>query len=77
MAFWCKSEHTITTDNSLADQLVASTMKDSEWGWNGWMTCLSKTEWKQKGLQVGCAASWHHSVSKVYTEQKFQGCPCQ
>ena len=27
-------------------------------------------------LQVGCAASRHHLVSEVYTEQKFQGFPC-
>ena len=47
----------------MADQLVASTLKCLEllvldmWGWNRWMTCMSKTEWQHKRI-----ASWMCSI---------------
>ena len=37
--------------------------------------CMRQND-NTRQLQVGCAASRHHSVSEVNTEQKFQGCLC-
>ena len=68
MTIRCKNEHTII--GQIVKKL-STTLKTQKMGvWHAWARQNDNT----KELQVGCAASRHHSVSEVYTEQKFPGC---